>query len=247
MKHNIFKKNIKKLTLSVVVLCLASNILSQTAFQMNPGNFTPVEETKIDNGDIMGQVTQTASAVGTIGEAAKAAATATKEVLGVTGSVDEKSVRSKYDRLTKSLIERGKTITTMESCTSGQVASLITDTEGASAALKGAYVTYSNEAKVAAGVPAEIIEKYGVYSAETAAAMSAACRASMKADIGVGITGSFGNADPNNADSIPGEVYFAISTDVGIECFHCTVPTQVSRLAYKLYMADVIVDRLLVS
>ncbi len=173
-----------------------------------------------------------------------AAATA-KEITGRPAAVDETEVRKKYECLTRALIRTGKQITTMESCTSGQVASLITDTEGASAALKGAYITYSNEAKIAAGVPAEIIDKYGVYSAETAAAMSDACRVSMKADIGIGITGSFGNADPNNADSIPGEVYFALSSDNGIECFHCSVPVQISRFAYKLYMADAIADRIL--
>ena len=173
------------------------------------------------------------------------AAAETFEITGVPASVDEKEVRDKYERLTKLFIQKGKTVTTMESCTSGQVASLITDTEGASAALKGAYVTYSNVAKIAAGVPAEIIDKYGVYSAETAAAMSDACRKSMKADLGIGITGSFGNADPNNADSIPGEVYFALSSEEGIRCFHCTVPVQINRLAYKLFMADVIVEKIL--
>ena len=173
------------------------------------------------------------------------AASETKEISGAAERAEEKTVRDKFEKLTRSFIERGRTITTMESCTSGQVASLITDTEGASAALKGAYVTYSNEAKIAAGVPEEIIEKYGVYSAQTAAAMADACRASMKADVGVGITGSFGNADPNNSDSIPGEVYFAIASSEGIECLHCTVPTQSCRYAYKLYMADVIVDKLL--
>ncbi|MCR5322866.1 MAG: CinA family protein [Lachnospiraceae bacterium] len=172
------------------------------------------------------------------------AASETEEITAAPEGVDEKEVRDKYERLTKALIEKKKTITTMESCTSGQVASLITDTEGASAILKGAYVTYSNEAKIAAGVPAMIIEKYGVYSAQTAAAMSEACRNSMKADIGVGITGSFGNADPNNADSIPGEVYFALSTAEGIKCFHCSVPSQNSRSAYKLYMANVIVSKI---
>ena len=45
----------------------------------------------------------------------------------------------------------------MESATSGQIASLITDTEGASAVLRGAYVTYCNDAKVKCGVPAEVI------------------------------------------------------------------------------------------
>ena len=66
-------------------------------------------------------------------------------------------------KLTKLLIERGMTITTMESATSGQIASLITDTEGSSAVLKEAFVTYCNEAKIMQGVPAEILEKYTVY------------------------------------------------------------------------------------
>lgn len=167
------------------------------------------------------------------------------EIRGLPGFIDEAVVREKYRRLTLWLIERGLTITTMESCTSGQVVSLITDTEGASAVVKGAFVTYSNAAKTQQGVPAEIIDTYGVYSAETAVAMAEACRNACSADIGIGITGSFGNVDPNNADSVPGEVYFAIATDGGTAAYHCTVPPQPSRLAYKLYMAEVIVDRLI--
>ena len=56
----------------------------------------------------------------------------------------EDKVREGYARLTKLLIERKMTITTMESCTAGQIASLVTDTEGSSAVLKGAFVTYCN-------------------------------------------------------------------------------------------------------
>ncbi len=172
------------------------------------------------------------------------AALRTYEITDAPLNVEEQDVRHKYAKLTTNLIGCGRTITTMESCTSGQVASLITDTEGASAILKGAYVTYSNEAKIAAGVPVVILERYGVYSAQTAAAMALSCRNAMKADIGVGITGSFGNADPNNADSVPGQVYFAIASEEGVECFHCTVPAQKSRFTYKMYMADAIVNRL---
>ena len=167
------------------------------------------------------------------------------EVSGGPGAVDEAAVRRKYERLTKSLIERGVTVTTMESCTSGQIVSLITDTEGASAVVRGAFVTYCNEAKIMQGVPAEVIDACGVYSAQTAVAMAEACRGTYAADIGIGVTGSFGNVDPNNADSVPGEVFFAIATGDGTAAYHCAVPTQPSRLAYKLYMADVVVDRLL--
>ena len=167
------------------------------------------------------------------------------EVNGIEGHIDEAGVRTQYEQLTHLLIERNISITTMESCTSGLVASLITDTEGSSAVIKGAFVTYSNEAKVQQGVPAQIIQTYGVYSAQTAAAMAKACRIAYAADIGLGVTGSFGNVDPNNADSVPGQVYFAIATSNGVDCYHCSVPEQTSRLAYKLYMADVIVKPLL--
>ncbi|MCR5674660.1 MAG: CinA family protein [Lachnospiraceae bacterium] len=158
--------------------------------------------------------------------------------------ISEKSVRDKYERLTGLLIERKLTITTMESCTAGQIISLITDTEGSSAVVKGAFVTYCNEAKLRQGVPAAVIKRYGVYSEETARAMADACRGAYRADIGIGITGTFGNTDLDNRDSIPGEVYFAVSTAHGTQSSHCSVPAQPSRSAYKLYMADVVVSKL---
>ncbi|MCC8081203.1 MAG: CinA family protein [Lachnospiraceae bacterium] len=108
------------------------------------------------------------------------------------------------------LIERNISVSVMESCTSGLFASSITDTEGASAVFRGSFVTYSNEAKVMQGVPEETIAVYGVYSLPVAEAMAEACREAYGAQIGIGITGTTGNTDPNNSDSVPGEVYYAI-------------------------------------
>ena len=64
-----------------------------------------------------------------------------RKEINMTKKYDEKEIRADYRRLTKLLIEKKMTITTMESATSGQLASLITDTEGSSAVLKGAFVT----------------------------------------------------------------------------------------------------------
>ena len=166
------------------------------------------------------------------------------EVKGVNGEIDESKVRHKYRCLTLSLIDKGLNITTMESCSCGQIASLLTDTEGASAILKGALITYSNEAKILEKVPKETIEKCGVYSPETALAMAVAAKEKFDADISVGVTGSFGNADINNADSVPGEVWFAVLAKGESSCFHCRIPKQQTRLDYKLYIADVIADRI---
>ena len=74
---------------------------------------------------------------------------------------------------------------------------------GASAIFKGGFVTYSNEAKIRQGVPAEVIGTFGVYSPQTAEAMAEACRMAYQAQIGVGVTGTTGNMDPSNADSVP--------------------------------------------
>ena len=165
---------------------------------------------------------------------------------------NEQEIREHYRRLTKLLIDRKYTITTMESATSGQIASLITDTEGSSAVLKGAFITYSNEAKILQGVPAETIEKYTVYSRETAEAMASACMKAYNAQIGIGVTGTMGNVDPANPEaSVPGQVYFAIGMDNGIcggdgttsgqpviESFHLELAPQPSRLMYKLAVAE---------
>ena len=156
----------------------------------------------------------------------------------------EKEVREKYDNLVKYLIEKNISITAMESCTAGQISSLLTDTSGSSAIIKGAFITYSNEAKIRLGVSEKIINEYGVYSKETAAEMAKACREFYDADLGIGVTGTFGNVDPNNKDSTPGEVFFALSTREGTESFYCEVPEQPSRLYYKLYMANVIADEI---
>ena len=100
----------------------------------------------------------------------------------------------------------------MESCTAGLIASMITDTEGASEIFPGGFVTYSNRAKEAAGVDGEIIRKYGVYSAECARAMAETARERFSTDVGVGITGTTGNTDPYNGDSVRGKAFFCIAS-----------------------------------
>lgn len=112
--------------------------------------------------------------------------------------------------ITKRLIEKQLRISTMESCTSGLIASNITDVEGASEILKGAYVTYSNTAKLMAGVSDLVIDSFGIYSLETAVEMAFRVKEQFGSNIGIGITGSFGNVDPANTDSVAGVVYYQI-------------------------------------
>lgn len=159
-------------------------------------------------------------------------------------AVNETKIRAGYEELTRTLIRRKLTITTMESCTAGLLATLITNTEGSSEILKGAFVTYSNEAKIRAGVPEQVIRDHGVYSEETAVEMAKNCRAAFGADIGVGVTGSFGNPDPANPDSVPGHIFFALDLRGKITVFSRELPPEPSRYQYKLAAAEIILEEL---
>ena len=114
------------------------------------------------------------------------------------------------NQIVKKLIDTQTTISTMESCTSGLIASMITDTEGASAIYPGGYITYLNETKVLAGVDADVIETCGVYSPQCAEAMARTVKKNLNTDLAVGITGTTGNVDPNNADSVQGKAFYCI-------------------------------------
>lgn len=81
------------------------------------------------------------------------------------------------------------TISTMESCTGGLLASLITDIPGASDILKFSAVTYSTEYKIKMGVSKEVIDQFTVYSKETSKEMAYHISKFTNSDLGVGITG----------------------------------------------------------
>ena len=149
------------------------------------------------------------------------------------------------EHIIKKLINTHTTISTMESCTSGMIASAITDTEGASAIFPGGYVTYLNETKILTGVDEKIIQKYGVYSRECAEAMAATIQEKLHTDIAVGITGTTGNVDPNNADSVQGVVYFCIRIKNEINTFemHADVAGR-NRHEIKQLYTDMVFEQL---
>ena len=153
--------------------------------------------------------------------------------------------RTEKNSIIKKLIDTHTTISTMESCTSGMIASTITDTEGASAIFPGGYVTYLNETKIFIGVEKEIIRKYGVYSKECAEAMARTVQEKMHTDIAVGITGTTGNIDPNNADSVQGVVYFCIRIKDKVNTFevHAEV-LGMSRHEIKQMYTDMVFEKL---
>jgi PncC family amidohydrolase len=113
-------------------------------------------------------------------------------------------------RVVDKLIESGRTIATMESCTGGGVANAITNIEGVSAAIKYSAVTYSNEFKIKMGVSKEVIDKYSVYSMETAHEMSKSISNFANSTYGVGITGKLNRVDKNNLHGDDSTVYISV-------------------------------------
>lgn len=100
--------------------------------------------------------------------------------------------------IVEKLSQKNKTISTMESCTGGSLANEITNIEGSSKVIKFSAVTYSNEFKIKMGVSKDIIDKYSVYSMETADEMSLNISKFTDSTYGVGITGKLNRIDENN-------------------------------------------------
>lgn len=105
--------------------------------------------------------------------------------------------------IVKILTKNKQTISCMESCTGGSLANEITNNEGASKVLKLSLITYSNESKVKFGVDKKVINKYSVYSKNTAVEMAKNACIVAEADWGIGITGEIGEQSNN-------KVYYAI-------------------------------------
>ena len=71
------------------------------------------------------------------------------------------------------LIKNNLTISTAESCTSGLLASRLTDVSGSSQYFKGGSVCYSNELKINdMGIDKDLIERYGAVSEEVAKSLA---------------------------------------------------------------------------
>ena len=113
-------------------------------------------------------------------------------------------------QIVSQLKKLNKTIATMESCTGGAVVNSITNIEGASDVLKFSAVTYSNEYKIKMGVSSDIIDKYSVYSIETADEMSKNISLFACSDYGVGITGKLNRIDKNNLYGEDNVVFISI-------------------------------------
>ena len=144
------------------------------------------------------------------------------------------------------LTNLNKTIAVMESCTGGAICNSITDIEGASNVFNYGAVTYSNNAKIKMGVRKEIIEKYTVYSNETANEMSKTISLFTNSHYGVGVTGKLNRIDKNNLYGEDNIVYISIYDRDNNKFYNKEVKVlEDCRSQNKQLVIDVIVNELL--
>jgi len=91
------------------------------------------------------------------------------------------------------LSDQGGRLATVESCTGGGIAKLITDFAGSSAVFECGFVTYSNESKQQmVGVKLTTLEAHGAVSEQVAAEMAGGALKRSNATIAVSVTGVAG-------------------------------------------------------
>jgi nicotinamide-nucleotide amidase len=113
------------------------------------------------------------------------------------------------ERVLELLRDRGKTLTTAESCTGGLIASMLTRIPGSSAGFHAGFVTYANEIKTAVlGVQAETLATYGAVSEEVVREMALGALQRSGADYAIAVSGIAG-PDGGSADKPVGTVWLA--------------------------------------
>lgn len=113
----------------------------------------------------------------------------------------------------KKLMENDITFSLAESCTGGRLAAKITSIPGISKVFDRGLVTYTKKAKIdELDVGADIIEKFSVYSKETALGMVEGLSEKTGSKLCVSVTGIL-EADSHFANLVPGSAYVGIKYD----------------------------------
>jgi nicotinamide-nucleotide amidase len=125
------------------------------------------------------------------------------------------SLKDRAEEISKLAQARGITLATVESCTAGALALLLSQATGASKTLHGGFIVYTKNNKIAAtGVPGELIAAHTAVSAQVAKAMAEGGLERCPADIVVAITGVAG-PEPDEDGNPVGLTFIAAASRDG--------------------------------
>ena len=127
---------------------------------------------------------------------------------------DNKSVTERLDMVTsyvvKYMIRANISLCTAESCTGGMASEKITSVSGASEIFRGGVCSYTENVKMKVlGVKKQTLEKFSVYSSNTASEMSYGAMRLFDADTAIGITGIAGPGGGSKEKPV-GTVYVSV-------------------------------------
>jgi nicotinamide-nucleotide amidase len=115
----------------------------------------------------------------------------------------------------------GRTLSVAESCTGGEIAHLITTVSGSSAYFLGSVTSYARSVKEKVlGVPAELIDRCGIVSAEVAEAMAEGVRRLTGSDYAVATTG-LADKDADERGVPGGTVWIGVASERVTRSFSC--------------------------
>jgi len=121
--------------------------------------------------------------------------------------------------ITRTLLERGLTACTAESCTAGWLGKYLTDLPGSSSAFVGGVIAYSNDIKERLlDVPRDLLIAHGAVSEPVAKAMAAGARARLGADYALSITGIAGPGGGTDTKPV-GLVFVGLAGPDGTHAF----------------------------
>jgi nicotinamide-nucleotide amidase len=126
---------------------------------------------------------------------------------------------------------RNRSLATMESSTEGLLCSTIAGARESCACFKGALLACSDEAKIACGINATLMDESGSESAEVARAMAETARRTLKTDVGIGVGGNL------NADTNSGEAFIGLSSDDFAKTFTHMLRGNRSRMKQRAVYA----------
>jgi nicotinamide-nucleotide amidase len=131
------------------------------------------------------------------------------------GHAVQLSLQDQAESVVQLARDRHMTLATVESCTAGALAHLLSQASGASDTLHGGFIVYTKENKIASvGVPADLIAKHTAVSAEVAQAMATGGIARCPASLVAAITGVAG-PDPDEDLNPVGLIYVAVAARDG--------------------------------
>jgi nicotinamide-nucleotide amidase len=121
--------------------------------------------------------------------------------------IDADIVRRAQDVM-RLLVERQLSVVTAESCTAGLISAALSEGEGASAGLQGAFVTYTKEQKaMTLGVPAGLLASRGSVNGDVVRRMVEGALDRSSADVALAVTGVLG-PEPDEDGNPVGLVFF---------------------------------------